>query len=151
MRAIYLGVDSVFVCANVEETETSQPEIHDSPMPVTVAVAVRTSPVFPPGLTKEVPISTETPVIYCPFVATAKEPNVSVRDMIRPPCTVYCDRASETRRERTRDFSPLHDSLDVQVSLADESGTSCESSEQLYGSILSEASRYPGFAAKILS
>lgn len=58
------------------------------PIPVTTAVAVSSSPTRPAGLTNEVPMSTETPVMYCPLVATASEPSVSVRDMISPPCTV---------------------------------------------------------------
>lgn len=57
-------------------------------MPVTTAFAVSTSPALPPGLTKDVPMSTDTPVMYWPLVATASEPRVSVRDMIRPPWTV---------------------------------------------------------------
>ena len=55
------------------------------PIPVTVALAVSSSPTLPAGFTNEVPISTDTPVRYCPLVATASEPRVSVRDMIRPP------------------------------------------------------------------
>lgn len=34
-------------------------------------------------------MSTDTPVMYWPLVATAREPTVSVRDMIKPPWTVY--------------------------------------------------------------
>ena len=54
-------------------------------MPVITALAVRMSPAFPAGFTNDVPISTDTPVIYWPLVATAREPNVSVRDKIKPP------------------------------------------------------------------
>ncbi len=44
----------------MEVTEHSE----NVPMPVTVALAVSMSPALPPGLTKDVPISTETPVMY---------------------------------------------------------------------------------------
>ena len=64
-------------------------EIWCEPMPVTIAFAVRMSPGLPAGLTNDVPMSTETPVMYWPFVATASEPIVSVRDKISPPWTVY--------------------------------------------------------------
>ena len=57
-------------------------------MPVTIARALSTSPGLPAGFRKEVPISTETPVMYVPFVATAREPRVSVNDKMRPPWTV---------------------------------------------------------------
>lgn len=60
----------------------------DAPIPVTTAFAVSTSPSRPLGFTNEVPMSTETPVMYWPLVATASEPSVSVSDMISPPCTV---------------------------------------------------------------
>jgi hypothetical protein len=57
----------------------------ESPMPVSVALACRTSPARPAGRTKDVPISVETPVIYCPFDASAREPSVSVSEVISPP------------------------------------------------------------------
>ena len=47
-----------------------------------------TSPARPLGFTNDVPMSTDTPVMYCPCVATASEPSVSVSDMMSPPWTV---------------------------------------------------------------
>lgn len=46
------------------------------------------SPGRPDGLTKLALISVDTPVIHCPFVATASDPIVSVRLKISPPWTV---------------------------------------------------------------
>jgi hypothetical protein len=61
----------------------------NAPMAVRVATILNSSPGFPAGFTKDVEISVDTPVMYWPWLATASEPSVSVRDMIRPPCTVY--------------------------------------------------------------
>ena len=55
------------------------------PIPVNEAVMFRISPGRPAGRTNEAPISVETPVMYWPFVATAREPRVSVKDRMRPP------------------------------------------------------------------
>ena len=55
------------------------------PIPVTVALAISSSPTLPAGFTNEVPMSTETPVMYCRFVATASDPRVSVRLKMYPP------------------------------------------------------------------
>ena len=62
-------------------------DVH-TPIAVSVALIVNSSPGFPAGFTKEVEMSVDTPVMYWPWVATASEPSVSVSDMIRPPCTV---------------------------------------------------------------
>jgi len=58
------------------------------PMAVSVAVIFSSSPGLPAGFTKDVEISVDTPVMYWPLLATAREPRVSVSDIIRPPCTV---------------------------------------------------------------
>ena len=58
------------------------------PMAVSVAVIFNSSPGLPAGFTKDVEISVDTPVMYWPWLATAREPSVSVSDIIRPPCTV---------------------------------------------------------------
>lgn len=63
--------------------------VNDSPIPVRTAFACKTSPTRPPGRTKEVPMSVETPVMKWPLLATASDPRVSVSDSKRPPCTVH--------------------------------------------------------------
>ena len=55
------------------------------PIPVTEADIFKISPGFPAGFTNVAARSVETPVIYCPLVASAREPIVSVRDIISPP------------------------------------------------------------------
>jgi hypothetical protein len=57
----------------------------DTPIAVTTALPVRMSPAPPAGLMNEAPISVDRPVEYSPFVATASEPRVSVKDRMRPP------------------------------------------------------------------
>ncbi len=48
-------------------------------------------PTRPAGFRNDVPMSTDTPVIYWPLVANAREPNVSVIDSIKPPWTVFIE------------------------------------------------------------
>jgi len=76
-------------------------ELKDGPIPTTLLSMNTSSPSFPPGLTNDALISVETPVIHWPRVATARDPMVSVRERITPPCNVYGEEDRlPSRRER---------------------------------------------------
>ena len=71
-----------------------------SPIAVREALACEAPLTHPPGLTNEVPMSVETPVIYCPFETTARDPRVSVRESMRPPWTTESHKAQGSAVEK---------------------------------------------------
>jgi hypothetical protein len=69
-------------------------------MLVTIPRARSSLPILPAGLTNVVLMATLTPVMYCPRVATARLPTVSVRDMISPAVCTLSVCAGEGLKER---------------------------------------------------
>lgn len=89
------------VKAVVDLPEKNEELKRNEPIPTTLLSINTSSPSFPPGLMNDALISVETPVIHCPRVATAREPMVSVRERIAPPCNVYGEEGRlSSRRER---------------------------------------------------